>query len=141
MFWPVLAVAPPRFLAATDDCMLKHTEFLKHGHRQAGCCRDVPIQLEAPAGGLVLSGPRILCHRHLDLQWLALPSPLCWDWVLVAMIACLYLAWCTLQVLEQLLVKILGQMPLLLRMLDNIALLDMLLAFFQAVTGTSAAHT
>lgn len=32
----------------------------------------------------------------------------------------------------------LGQMPLLLRLLDNIALLDMLLAFFQAVTGTCA---
>ena len=41
------------------------------------------------------------------------------------------------QVLEQLLGKILSQMPLLLRMLDNIALLDMLLAFFQAVTGTA----
>jgi hypothetical protein len=40
------------------------------------------------------------------------------------------------QVLEQLLGKVLSQMPLLLRMLDNIALLDMLLAFFQAVTGT-----
>jgi hypothetical protein len=39
------------------------------------------------------------------------------------------------QVLEQLLGKVLSQMPLLLRMLDNIALLDMLLAFFQAVTG------
>jgi hypothetical protein len=39
------------------------------------------------------------------------------------------------QVLEQLVTKLLAQMPLLLRMLDNIALLDMLLSFFQAVTG------
>jgi hypothetical protein len=39
------------------------------------------------------------------------------------------------QVLEQLVGKLLAQMPLLLRMLDHIALLDMLLAFFQAVTG------
>lgn len=31
--------------------------------------------------------------------------------------------------------KLLAKMPLLLRVLDNIALLDMLLAFFQAVTG------
>jgi predicted membrane-bound dolichyl-phosphate-mannose-protein mannosyltransferase len=44
-----------------------------------------------------------------------------------------------LQVLEQLVSKLLAQMPLLLRMLDNIALLDMLLSFFQAVTGRSAA--
>lgn len=40
-----------------------------------------------------------------------------------------------LQVLEQLVSKLLSQMPLLLRLLDHIALLDMLLAFFQAVTG------
>lgn len=40
-----------------------------------------------------------------------------------------------MQVLEQLVCKLLAQMPLLLRMLDHIALLDMLLAFFQAVTG------
>lgn len=40
-----------------------------------------------------------------------------------------------MQVLEQLVSKLLSKMPLLLRLLDNIALLDMLLAFFQAVTG------
>lgn len=39
------------------------------------------------------------------------------------------------QVLEELVSKLLVQMPLLLRLLDHIALLDMLLAFFQAVTG------
>lgn len=37
--------------------------------------------------------------------------------------------------LKQLLCKRLDRMPLLLRMLDSTALLDMLLAFFQAVTG------
>lgn len=33
--------------------------------------------------------------------------------------------------------RLLARMPLLLRVLDNIALLDMLLAFFQAVGGAS----
>jgi DNA mismatch repair ATPase MutS len=40
-----------------------------------------------------------------------------------------------LQVLEQLVSKLLQHMPLLQRTLDNIALLDVLLSFFQAVTG------
>lgn len=40
-----------------------------------------------------------------------------------------------LQVMDQLVSKLLTHMPLLLRLLDNIALLDMLLSFFQAVTG------
>jgi hypothetical protein len=38
-------------------------------------------------------------------------------------------------VLEALVGRLLSRMPLLLRVLDNIALLDMLLAFFQAVGG------
>jgi predicted membrane-bound dolichyl-phosphate-mannose-protein mannosyltransferase len=42
------------------------------------------------------------------------------------------------QVLEELVSKLLVQMPLLLRLLDHIALLDMLVAFFQAVTGGCA---
>jgi hypothetical protein len=41
-----------------------------------------------------------------------------------------------LQVLEQLVSKLLQHMPLLQRTLDNMALLDVLLSFFQAVTGT-----
>jgi DNA mismatch repair ATPase MutS len=43
-----------------------------------------------------------------------------------------------LQVLEQLVSKLLQHMPLLQRTLDNIALLDVLLSFFHAVTGALA---
>uniref|UniRef100_A0A383WQ55 DNA mismatch repair proteins mutS family domain-containing protein n=1 Tax=Tetradesmus obliquus TaxID=3088 RepID=A0A383WQ55_TETOB len=42
----------------------------------------------------------------------------------------------TVQVLEQLVSKLLQHMPLLQRTLDNIALLDVLLSFFQAVAGS-----
>ncbi|KAF6261419.1 muts domain V-domain-containing protein [Scenedesmus sp. NREL 46B-D3] len=42
----------------------------------------------------------------------------------------------TVQVLEQLVSKLLLHMPLLQRTLDNVALLDVLLSFFQAVTGS-----
>lgn len=41
-----------------------------------------------------------------------------------------------MQVLDRLVAKLLQHMPLLQRLLDNIALLDVLLSFFQAVTGT-----
>lgn len=44
-----------------------------------------------------------------------------------------------LQVLERLVGKLLQHMPLLQRTLDNIALLDVLLSFFQAVTGVLSA--
>ncbi len=45
------------------------------------------------------------------------------------------------QVLEKLVSTVVAQMPLLLKVVDNIALLDMLLAFFSAISGVQKASS